>query len=1014
MSDTLPIIFAAGQNEGIDPRVLPPEQHKTVKNVRFRKDGRPQKRPGIFQIASTGLDSGGTLYSTQYVSAIAEWQGSPVLALGSGVRQYASGSWSPAADAKAGELSHWGPGERQPVARDETVTLARASIGACSGVVVIAWDDGTDTYVSVRTTSGAVIRAKLLLQTLAVAPRVVSTTSYVYVLFYAAGGVYIVTFDPSTLTFDPVVRTVRAAVVSSASFDALGRGAEFLVATQTAASTITVERFSAVAIPASLASNVAGTFAAGTTYLSVAGSLTGSIFVAWNEIGTGRIAYAAFSNNVLAAIAPVSVNLSVNNTDAPGIATNGNTSAIVYFGGHIIGSYQNFVSARPVDNVGALGTLVTYPFVRMVSKPFNGPAEGTLGAQDRGYFWCHTNENGSGTPSFDDQRTHYLLQGPPYQSTVPRRQMWTPNLPGQDGSGGFVNHLSDVVDTGDGNGFITVLQNATRLQLSIGVLPESVGFDTVSIHSIFGSKQEAARDTVTAGRVLQFSGGAVAEFNADSEETGFANAPSIQTVTLSAGATLAANSTYLYRAVVEYIDKQGRRQRSAPSDPISVTTGGATQDADLTIWGLVAYTKATRPVIHVYRTLANQSTFHRASQGVSAPAAYGGIITYNDRITDALLASREFIYTDGGVLDNTPPPPCTFMAYCAGRLWLGGQLDRNVLTASKLIVDGEPTQFSDSDQFNVFLPEKCTGLASIDGTIVAFSRNNIYLVSGDGPDDQGNGFFNPPVTLPTDVGCIEWRSVVETSIGVFFQSKRGIFLLPRGFGTPVFVGAPVQDTLASFPAISSATLLAPLDGNEVTVRFTATNTANSVSSVVLIYDLRTGGWSVDSSPDGTALLGIGGSWLDLWAQEKMVSGGAFNSIWQENSFAFDDNTVFIPSTLATGDVRPFGLAGYGNFNSVIVVGEYRGSALLKVTVSVDGVAGDVFSFPVTAADSTDGVVYLDATPRIRKGSSIAVTCADAANPATGGAPTAGFIVQGVFIEHEMIGKTKPLAAARRL
>lgn len=1012
MTDTLPIIFAAGQNEGIDPRVLPPEQHKTVKNVRFRKDGRPQKRPGIFQIASTGLDSGGTLYSTQYTNAIAEWQGSPVLALGSGVRQYASGSWSPAADAKAGELSHWGPGERLPVARDETVTLARASIGACNGVVVIAWDDGTDCYVSVRTTSGAVIRAKMLLQTFSTSPRVVSTTNYIYVVFAAAGGVYVSTFDPSTLTFDPTVRVLQATVVGS--FDAVGRGSEFLLATQITSSVILVQRISAVAVPVSLASNNTNTFVAGSVAMAVAGTATSSVFVAWLEPSTGRVAYATGSNNLAGLSGAVSVNLSVNNIDAPGIAMNGNTAAVVYFGGSILGAYQNFVSARPVDNTGTLGTLVTYPFVRMVSKPFNGPAEAVLGAQDRGYFWAHTNENGSGTPSFDDQRTHYLLQGPPYQSTVPRRQMWTPNLPGQDGTGGFVRHLYDVVDTADGNGFITVLQNATRLQLSVGVLPESVGFDTVSIHSIFGSKQEAARDAVTTGRVLQFSGGTVAEFNADSEETGFSNPPSIQTVTLSAGTTLAASSTYIYRAVVEYIDKQGRRQRSAPSDPISVTTPASVQDADLTIWGLVAYTKANRPVVHVYRTLANQSTFHRASQGVSAPSAYGGIITYNDRITDTNLASREIIYTDGGVLDNTAPPPCTFMTFCAGRLWLGGQLDRNVLTASKLLVDGEPTQFSDSDQFNVFLPEKCTGLASIDGTIVAFSRNSIYLVTGEGPDDQGNGFFNPPVTLPTDVGCIEWRSVVETSIGIFFQSKRGIFLLPRGFNTPVFVGAPVQDTLATYPVITSATLLAPADGNEITVRFTATNAANSVSSVVLIYDLRTGGWSVDSSPDGTALLGIGGSWLDVWAQEKMTSGGAFNSIWQENAFAFDDNTVFIPSTLATGDIRPFGLAGYGNFNSVMVVGEYRGSALLKVTVSVDGVSGDVFSFPVTAGDGADGVVYLDVTPRIRKGSSIAVTCADAANPATGSAPTAGFIVQGVFIEHEMIGKTKPLALARRL
>jgi len=58
VSDLLPIIFSRGQNEGIDPRVAPPDVHRIAQNVRWRKDGRPAKRFGLTALTTTGLDAG--------------------------------------------------------------------------------------------------------------------------------------------------------------------------------------------------------------------------------------------------------------------------------------------------------------------------------------------------------------------------------------------------------------------------------------------------------------------------------------------------------------------------------------------------------------------------------------------------------------------------------------------------------------------------------------------------------------------------------------------------------------------------------------------------------------------------------------------------------------------------------------------------------------------------------------------------------------------------------------------
>jgi hypothetical protein len=147
-------------------------------------------------------------------------------------------------------------------------------------------------------------------------------------------------------------------------------------------------------------------------------------------------------------------------------------------------------------------------------------------------------------------------------------------------------------------------------------------------------------------------------------------------------------------------------------------------------------------------------------------------------------------------------------------------------------------------------------------------------------------------------------------------------------------------------------------------------------------------------------------------QVNLVTGALLN-LFAESSAGYSDNGQFISTTLGTGDVRPFGAAGYGQFSSVVVMGEYRGNAQVQVQVSVDGVAADTFAFAVTSPDAPDGVVYLDCTPRVQKGASIRVTVSDAPDPGTGSAATEGFLMQALFLETELIGKTKRLPVARR-
>ena len=153
-----------------------------------------------------------------------------------------------------------------------------------------------------------------------------------------------------------------------------------------------------------------------------------------------------------------------------------------------------------------------------------------------------------------------------------------------------------------------------------------------------------------------------------------------------------------------------------------------------------------------------------------------------------------------------------------------------------------------------------------------------------------------------------------------------------------------------------------------------------------------------------------GSWNDTHVVAQSLGSVALFAE-QQAAIANQDGN-HISSLIGTGDIRPFGVAGYGEFKAVVLVGEYRGACRVNVTVSVDGATSDTYVFTVTAADAPDGSVYLDVTPRVQKGSSIRVTCFDQGN-ATITTPSNGFVMQALFIEHALLGGTKRLAAARR-
>lgn len=458
--------------------------------------------------------------------------------------------------------------------------------------------------------------------------------------------------------------------------------------------------------------------------------------------------------------------------------------------------------------------------------------------------------------------------------------------------------------------------------------------------------------------------------------------PDLTVVSDAGPGGLVAGSTYQYRAVIEYIDSHGRRHRSTPSTVQSVTVAVGESAAFVTVAFNASWLRVynllpsgNAVVVHLYRTVAGGSDFRRCTPPQGAPAA-ALTSTFTDLIGDGVLATREFLYTDGGVLGNDHPPSCRFITATEDRVWLAGLWDPTQAQSSKLVVPGEPVQFSDLDSFKVVVPDPVTGIASQDGLVILFAKSAIYVVQGLGPNDQGQGAWDTPRCITRSTGCVDWRSIVATSIGVFYQSERGIMLLPRGAGEPQFIGAPIQDLLEDFGRTITGSACC-ITSDAASVRFcTGTGT--------IIYDLETQAWSFDLPPASGGVVHAKICDTDAGPTYGRLAVDAGLGFDQEQDGLTSDTLAPISSVVEWAPIHPQKLAGWATFTGAIsVFGKLAAAsypaAQLTVACNVDADTSN-FKTKASMADMGDPDYRRLSLKNKRQGSSASLSFTTYAAP----------------------------------
>lgn len=481
---------------------------------------------------------------------------------------------------------------------------------------------------------------------------------------------------------------------------------------------------------------------------------------------------------------------------------------------------------------------------------------------------------------------------------------------------------------------------------------------------------ENAYQTAQLGRGLYLPGGVMQHYDgARWAEAGFHAAPDGGTADggltytgLTAadggpGAGAIAPGTYGYRAIYEEIDNQGELHPGPTSVEVNVVVGGAgTNTVNLSI-PTCRLTGKKNVRIGVFRSLVGEDAeFFRVSS-LDPNATTGAnrflandptvdAVTFVDALADLVVQDREGLYTNGGILSNDP-------ASCAGGAIAGGksrlfwldQADAHIVRYSQQLEDDMAMEPSASLSFRVDpYGGNLVAIGIMDDAVIALAQTAIYGCVGPGPDADGGAsnpqnIFTPAQLITSDVGCLSPRSIVQTPIGIMFDSQKGIMLLGRDRQ----VQSEVAEAVYAYKGqgVSRATLLP--DRHQV-VFLTAATDGRS-----LLYDYERQQWSTYTNHVGV---------------DAIVSGDVYyylrpdGRVFEETPGLYADDNMHIPMRIETAWIKflPY-LQGWQSVLWAYFIGTYKSAHVLNVRFRIDYQDAWSPAFPLDVNSNYNPALY---------------------------------------------------------
>ncbi len=285
------------------------------------------------------------------------------------------------------------------------------------------------------------------------------------------------------------------------------------------------------------------------------------------------------------------------------------------------------------------------------------------------------------------------------------------------------------------------------------------------------------------------------------------------------------------------------------------------------------------------------------------------------------ISTRPQPYTSSGELEDVQPPASYTRLFHLGRLFIvtGG---RREIWYAKDVKENPGIAPGFSQDMRELYEQDITALASMDEKRIVFWERGIWYVVGDGPTVAGtDNRFSSPQVIQSDVGCTNPRSVVSTPMGVLFQSDENLYLLTRGL-TVDWIGKDAQDTVAAYPLITSAVLVA----HEGEVRFTC-NTSDGTEGVMLVFDYTRGTWTTRDYG--------GASLRDAILHDGDYYFATDADVFRELTTTHLDSGSFVASTVELESIVPSGPIGWQRVRIAKLLGQSLSNHGMTVSIGRD-------------------------------------------------------------------------------
>jgi hypothetical protein len=886
--------FQAGLASKVDSQQTPFGSLQVAENIDFSKIGRLDKRNGFASLKSTTED--GSVFGNPVGIAV---YNNELLSFNDNNNVYSyldsTKRWLNKGFCTSALVAE------DSIFRSDTYTQINIDSFVLNGIKVVAWLDtrGGVRYCVKDASTSTMIVNDVSVSATGNNPRVIAFQGQILIYYTDSGSIKYRAIDiknPTSLYAEVVA--VNDLNVGAAAFDVLpvgaGTGGKLFLAYNNSSGIATNTFNSNLTSVASTSDGYAS------QYITLHSDAQQNIWVAYTG-GSSSTTIATFCRTFIGkTVLPVTTidsysNVNYNVGNITGIETSPGVMQFAYEFIHNTSVYQSYIRTNTVTSAGSVGTARFFGTgLSLVSKWYNYGSTFLINAVYQSVY----------------QSTYYTLDK---NGNLLTRM--NPGVSGGKRTGKILPNCYEVVP-----GTVTfAAQKKGRLQGQNGGNFSQLSVITLDI--ILNDPRQYSNAILNG--VMHIVGGYATTYDGGSKfvEHNFHYYPEyISAVGSNTGGSLGIGS-YQYVFCYEWTDQRGNVYRSLPSIPVTVISNTATTQVTITVQN---YTLGNRTDVRlvVYRTEANGTTRYRCSS-VTAPIVMNNAVfttTYVDGALDSSINTNDVLYTDAGVLGNSAFHTCSSITQHKGRLFIAGGEDSLQVRYTNKAEANKPVEFSEELAFSFRVPEsKITGLASLNDLLIVFTKDKIYAVSGDGPDIFGsNNNFSDLTPVCSDTGCVNSLSIQAfagisgDTAGITFLSQKGLYLLTAGLQVQ-YIGAPIEDFQQN---TIHATKLVPKKNQ---IRFITDG-----NCLVYTYDRNL--WSIYTN--------YAGNDCDVW-KDQFVFLKSNGKICVENGGYSDDGSA-ISARVGTGPINIGGLQGYQRFFKLYILGAYKGSHLLEVSVFYDG------------------------------------------------------------------------------